>query len=319
MENEYIRNMQKNDLILYDEGVNSGPGYYIKMLSYNRIQGLLSFTEEKTDTRRRYRYDVRAKQSLTERLTGSKLDYIQLDTLLRSLMEIIQRGKEYLVDENDYVLCPEFIFCGGDSNHVYLCCYPFLQSDIRLQLTGLFEYLLSHIDYQDLSAVKVAYELYMKSKAQGFGFADILSVLDQYAKGGESDVQTEEPEGDILTGDSDDTGSAEVVPVKKDTEERMNEGYCLQAGKKEASIYMKEFPCHIGHKGEVVCEGAALQSDMVHAKLSKRGESVYIEDIKSSNGTFVNGRRIAGNEIQKLNIGDSVMLVDRCYRFVRIG
>ena len=50
-----------------------------------------------------------------------------------------------------------------------------------------------------------------------------------------------------------------------------------------------------------------------------RGGGFYIEDANSDGGTFVNGRRLAKNEIQKLSVGDSVMLADRCYRFMRMG
>ncbi len=313
LECEYIRTMQKNEIVLYDRRVTCGSGYYGKMLTYNKVPGILSFSEETSDTKLRYRYTIGTKQSLAERCVTEKISYVQLESLIRGLAEVVARGREYLVDENDYVLSPESIFLGGNPQKVYLCCYPFLQRDIRVQLTGLFEYFLSHIDYQDLSVVKAAYELYMKSKTQGCGFADLLDVLrGREEETNEQELQEEEPEN------KPDENREESVTA--DREEQIDEGeeYCLLADKKDQSIRIKVFPCYIGNQGVAVSAEGGLTANTVQTRISRKGACIYIEDMKSDGGTFVNGRRLAGNEIHKLNIGDSVMLADRSYRFVRI-
>ena len=320
LECEYIRTMQKKELVLHDRRITCGSGYYDKMLTYNRVPGILSFVEETIDEKLRYRYSIGTKQSLAERYETDKINYEQLEFLIRGLADIITSGREYLIDEDDYVLSPECIFFSGNPDKVYLCCYPFLQKDIRVQLTELFEYFLSHIDYQDFPAVKAAYELYMKSKTQGYGFADLLDVLSRQRGGGVNEEaggeteQSELPEGECVERTKE--------PAITEPEERRNtmeEGYYLQAVRKEQSIRIKEFPCYIGLRGEVASTEGGLPAGTAQAKISKKGESIYIEDIKSNGGTFVNGRRIAGNEIHKLDIGDSVMLADRSYRFVRIA
>ena len=176
LECEYIRTMQKNELVLHDRRVTCGSGYYDKMLTYNRVPGILPFVEETIDEKLRYRYLVGTRQSLAERYATEKISYEQLEFLIRGLTDIITRGREYLIDENDYVLSPECIYFSCNPDKVYLCCYPFLQRDIRVQLTGLFEYFLSHIDYQDLPAVKAAYELYMKRKLNKSDIAKKLKI-----------------------------------------------------------------------------------------------------------------------------------------------
>lgn len=299
LESKYIRTMQKNELLLWDGNVSGGPGYYGKMLAYNRIQGILPFSEETTASGKQYRYTIGTKKSLAERYENNKVNHEQLEALIRGLINVIKRGKEYLIDEDDYVLSPEFVFFGGDTEQIYLCCYPFYQKDIHVQMTGLFEYLLCHIDYQDMTAVRIAYELYMKSEEKGYGFADMLEILDRK----ERQDSTEYREGAVLQGEEDRTEDRTENRLQARKEDLVEEGYYLQAEKKENSIRIRKFP----------------YTDSFHAKISMRGGGFYIEDANSDGGTFVNGRRLAKNEIQKLSVGDSVMLADRCYRFMRMG
>ncbi len=305
MKSEQRRTMQKNELVLWEENMAEEPGFLMKMFSCNCIRGILPFVAEKIDSRIQYRYDIGTKKSLPEWIGHGKMNGIQLDTLIRSIIEIIENGREYLIDETEYVLCPEYIFFSESSEQVYLCCYPRYQGNLQKQLAGLFEFLLNQIDYQDLSAVGIAYELYMKSKAPGCRFVDMLSILEQYTTKGEAEDSKGEKEKVIF---------AEQVELTEVSE------FCLLAERKTDSIFITKLPCYISQNGEVLSgEPEGVTIGKLHAKISIRGEVIYIEDMKSEGGTFVNGRRIAGNEIHRLNEGDSVMLADRCYRFVRVG
>jgi len=318
LRSESKRTMQKNEMILWEENVVEEPGFLLKMFSFNCIRGILPFVIEKMDSKIQYRYDIGTKKSLPEWIGHGKLDSMQLDTLVRSIIEIIENGREYLIDETDYVLCPEYMFFAEDSKQWYLCCYPRFQGDIRKQLAEVFEFLLSQIDYQDLSAVGIAYELYMKSKEQGSQFADMLKILERYKAGEEADVLKENKKA--IENDLEELGRKEEVTFAEQTEFFEASGICLLAERQKESIHLTKFPCYISQRGEVVTgEPESATIGKLHAKISTRGEVVYIEDMKSDGGTFVNGRRIAGNEIHRLNEGDSVMLADRCYRFVRVG
>ena len=325
MRSEQKRTMQKNELVLWEENVAEEPGFFTKMFSYNCIRGILPFVAEKMDSRIQYRYDIGTRKSLPEWIGHGKMNGIQLDALVRNIIEIIENGREYLIDETDYVLCPEYIFFSESSEQVYLCCYPRYQGNLQKQLADLFEFLLNQIDYQDLSAVGIAYELYMKSKAPGCRFVDMLSILERYTTKGEAEDSKGEKENEVnaserLEAPSKEAGEKEDVIFAEQAGALELSEFCLLAERKKDSISITTFPCYISQKGETLsgeAEGVAIGK--LHAKISIRGEVVYIEDMKSEGGTFVNGRRIAGNEIHRLNAGDSVMLADRCYRFVRVG
>lgn len=324
MRSEQKRTMQKNELILWEENVVEEPGFLMKMFSCNCIRGILPFVIEKKDSRIQYRYDIGTKKSLPEWIGHRKMKGIQLDTLVRNIIEIIENGREYLIGETDYVLCPEYMFLSEDSEQLYLCCYPGFQGELQKQLAGLFEFLLNQIDYQDLSAVGIAYELYMKSKDPGSQFGDMLSILERYTAKGEAEGSKGEKESETNVSEgletAKETGEKEKAIFTEQVEFVEVSEFCLLAERKTDSISITKFPCYISQKGEALSgEPEGVTIGKLHAKISIRGEVVYIEDMKSEGGTFVNGRRIAGNEIHRLNEGDSVMLADRCYRFVRVG
>lgn len=299
---EYRRSMQKNELLLWETDATGGPGFYKEMLQRNHLPGVLAFSQEKESDRHRYCYDVTTKQPMTERYEQVKMTYGQLQKLLQDMVRIIEAGRQFLIDENDYVVRPECMFYTKESEQLHLCCYPFLQKNLREQLSELFEYLLGRIDYSDSAVVVLVYELYMKCKQESFCFAELLGMIDPQEKTSE----------DIVV----ETECTHMLPRDQKEEET---GYCFQAERKENSIHVSRFPFYVGQEENEVRGGDNPFAGEIQAKISTRGETVYIEDMKSAKGVFVNGRRLAGNEIQKLNQGDSVMLADRCFRFMRTG
>lgn len=313
LEYEYRRSMQKNELLLWSDEVAKKPEYYELMFLHNRMPGVLQFVQEESGEGFRYCYDITTKQSVAERYEQEKVTREPLQKLIRDIIQIIEAGREFLIDEADYVIRPECVFFAKDSEQLFLCCYPSLQKKIREQLVELFEYLMGKIDYSDASAVVMVYELYMRCKSESCSFAELLQVLDKRTGGQSEDDGA--GEGCMRRADAEHMVPEENAADKETEGMPLEEAeYCLLAENREDSIYLTHFPFDIGQNiSEPFCEGK------IHARISLRGAFLYIEDMKSVKGTFVNGRRIAGNEIQKLNHGDSVMLADRCYRFMRTG
>jgi predicted component of type VI protein secretion system len=50
-----------------------------------------------------------------------------------------------------------------------------------------------------------------------------------------------------------------------------------------------------------------------HARIFPRGESMYVEDMGSTNGTYLNGRQISAP--QRLKLGDVIRIGDSEYRY----
>lgn len=54
----------------------------------------------------------------------------------------------------------------------------------------------------------------------------------------------------------------------------------------------------------------------LHARIDREGDAYYIEDLNSTNGTFINDEPLAYKERRKLESNDSVRFADIRYRFV---
>ena len=64
---------------------------------------------------------------------------------------------------------------------------------------------------------------------------------------------------------------------------------------------------------------ATLRSKAVsrhHAKITREGDKFFIEDLNSSNGTYLNGRLLSYKEKRQLNMLDSILFADVAYVFM---
>ena len=107
MEGEYRSTMQKKELCLREENVTCGAGYYMKMLQYNRIQGVLPFAAEETEGYRQYRYEIGTKRALTECREYDKMNHAQIEKLVRGIIEVIEK-KGDMFNARHILLKPEY-------------------------------------------------------------------------------------------------------------------------------------------------------------------------------------------------------------------
>ena len=52
-----------------------------------------------------------------------------------------------------------------------------------------------------------------------------------------------------------------------------------------------------------------------HAKITKEEDGLYLTDLNSTNGTFLNQDRLAPNERRRLNPGDELAFAAKRYQF----
>jgi len=83
--------------------------------------------------------------------------------------------------------------------------------------------------------------------------------------------------------------------------------FVVRAGPNVGKVYPLEAPeISIGRESSNTIAINDAEVSRKHAKLELRGSAYVIQDLGSTNGTFVNGQRISG--IQVLNSGDTVSL-----------
>lgn len=92
--------------------------------------------------------------------------------------------------------------------------------------------------------------------------------------------------------------------------------YLIPESKEQIKIEVAEFPFFIGRfqKGTNQLKEQVNISRM-HCKLEQRNGHFFLSDLHSTNGTYVNQRKIEGEGKQELRDGDMISIADIQYRF----
>ena len=93
---DYKRDMQSSYLVIETEEIPERT-YRLPMLMNNRIEGLLEIELRTVDEKNVYYYDISSRQSFACIYEKKTLDSPELKKLIRDIISIITRGKEYLL------------------------------------------------------------------------------------------------------------------------------------------------------------------------------------------------------------------------------
>lgn len=88
--------------------------------------------------------------------------------------------------------------------------------------------------------------------------------------------------------------------------------YCPEPGGGLQRIYLEQVPFRIGRGGAVQLLVPSRQVSKEHAEIYQLGDQYRIRDLKSTNGTLVNGQRVGDSS---LGDGDIIHLANKEFRF----
>lgn len=86
---------------------------------------------------------------------------------------------EFLMNTDQLLLCPEYIFLDIEKREVKFCCLPDYHHPIQEQFRELTEYLLPRLDHEDSQAVSMGYGVYRKAMETGFQLEHIKEAIYQ--------------------------------------------------------------------------------------------------------------------------------------------
>ncbi len=347
---EYRSDMQKNELLLTFAKDGEVPGYYEKMVRYNDIWGVLKFRLDMNDGVRRYVYDASGRRPLGLEYEEKRPGYTELKNVLYDIIEAIEGCREYLIDEEDFVINDECIFLDDDGNAA-VCCLPGYCKPLKNQFTALFEFFMDRIDYKDKAAVVALYDLYRKSKENGCNFEYIKKTFGKREKSAKKEAKAR-PETsfemqELFAKEPDPVAEKEQVvkqnvsqpqgdlvrelPKRKrrtlfsfmqkaeETSLLYSVNGCVLKSPGGKTINVDKWPFVIGkgdasHRPDYCLEYP--QISRFHARFSKAADGSFcIEDMKSLNGTFVNGSELTPGTPVKLGFGDKVCFANMQFTF----
>jgi hypothetical protein len=215
---------------------------------------------------------------------------IKADTTLIDMESILEKIEK---DEtNAFVILKEreimnfFFFKSGKARVAY-----FADSDFEMDKTAaIAENLLSYAYQTEQKTIEALIYRDIKTSAvddaESFVMKDIIMML-------------QEPERDKMPDKTDDIKDRLYVEIT------------VVEGPQTGENFQVTLPCVLGRKGSDITIKDQKVSKK-HARIKEIGNKIIIEDIKSTNGTFVNNERIIAIELQSgdlISLGDTKMRI----------
>ena len=168
MRAEYKRDVSHNYLILQEEKAVDTSSYQVRMLTGNVIPSILKCHLQNLDGEVLFYYDITSKQSIATLFEDKKFRSQDIQSILEGFVKVMEELAEFLMNTDQLVLQPEYIYMDAERKKVYFCCLPGYQKEIQGQLRGLTEYILPKLDHEDNQAVMLGYGIYRKALEPGF-------------------------------------------------------------------------------------------------------------------------------------------------------
>lgn len=189
-EAKYYKDYRHNYLIL--KGVDFSPNMYqCKMMTGNKIAGLLPCQEKHINGETLLYYEITSKQTMESIFENSRISMKQLRKLFIHLKMTWEEMSRYLLDESGLVLRPEYIYVDVETEDMLFLYYPFDTEE--KYITTLLEFLIDRVDSEDRQAVEVTYKMYELVEKEQFVLDEVLQWFEQdYEETEERQNHTEE-------------------------------------------------------------------------------------------------------------------------------
>ena len=176
---EYKRDVSHNYLILREEEKVNTASYHVRMLTGNVIPSILKCRLQGLDGNLLFYYDITSRQSLASFYEQRKFHRKDLHMLFGGFIRVMEEMAEFLMNTDQLLLCPEYIFLDIEKREVKFCCLPDYHHPIQEQFRELTEYLLPRLDHEDPQAVSMGYGVYRKAMETGFQLEHIKEAIYQ--------------------------------------------------------------------------------------------------------------------------------------------
>lgn len=174
MKTYYKNDLKKAYLILEGEKSDKDD-YRIEMLRENEIPGLLKMDARYVDNVRHYQYDISGKVSLKAIHEKMNLTCKDMRQLVEQLLKAVKTVRKYMLDGNEILLDPEYIFCTKE--RYFFCYYPSGQRELQTEFHKLTEFFVREVNYKDKEGVHFAYTLHKATMEENYSIEQILEEL----------------------------------------------------------------------------------------------------------------------------------------------
>lgn len=313
----------KQELFYFSPQEERNTAISIKMIEHNRIPGLLPMHRQYIDNQIQFIYETQGCYALQEMLGKQPVSVSWACRILQQVLEAVSVGETYLLNRFEYYVCSEAIFLDKTHQQILMCYTPGLEHDIHQGFQGLMETIMEHLDHRNKKEIALFYGIYDMHCSAEVSFAELQEHFERCGKkmqNGANSIQAFPEE--IVMKASEREGKTEKSLAKTETTFCFVRYEHWKMGKKKSyavDVLPERFVLPNGRYAVGRRQDQALlllpqQISREHAVLEVERKQVYLTDCGSSNGTYVNGRKISAHVKTRLNTGDVITFADISYQ-----
>lgn len=156
LDTKYYKDYRHNYLIIKDNGCLLENVYQRRMVTENKIKGILSSSEKHINGELLLYYEITSKQSLQSMFEGRTIGMEYLKKFFVQLKVVNDALQKYLLDGSCLVLLPEYIFQDIGTEEICFIYYPDPEEG---KLTELIDFFIAKVDNEDMGAVETVYRI----------------------------------------------------------------------------------------------------------------------------------------------------------------
>lgn len=169
----YHKDYRHNYLIIREDEM-TGDDYQRKMITENRIRGLLPCQIRYINGETLLYYVITSKQSVKGLFEGKHLTMKDLRGLFISLKMVMEETASFLLPEDGLLIEPDMIFTELEKDEFYFVYDPFSESRGAQTLITLLEFLADHVDGEDNAALQAVYHMLDLAEKEQFVLDEIV-------------------------------------------------------------------------------------------------------------------------------------------------
>lgn len=322
--------------------------YKLQMLLNNNIEGLVSINIRNVNNRSEIWYDTTSLTAVSSLYSRKLMIGEDVLNFIKAIKVLADNLREYLLDINNICFSADMIFTEKNTNKYRFCYALNSQGIFQEKIRELFDQLLEYIDHKDKKAVLICYGIQQITIGDDFTIRDLLEYANENIKYEEPKPTVNEKIDICYKKETNNEKKKETIieKIKRiiskesryETEADLCETYnfvqeecdfdedrtvllanssfygvALRSMNEEVEVIIrpKEYPCIVGsssRSSDIYIENPVISR--VHMRILEENGNFFIEDLNSTNGTFINDEKVKSHEPKKIEMGDIITIAN---------
>lgn len=154
--------------------------YELKMLTKNKISGLLDVNLKNINNKTYFYYNITSKRQLTKLYELRKIHWEDIETICRSIEQTAAIISDYMLNIDSVLFLPEYMYIDIGKNEINYVYVPDNSYSCAEMLKELFEYILEHYEHgkEKDNLIKV-YGIYQKVLDENYSICHFSKIIQE--------------------------------------------------------------------------------------------------------------------------------------------